>query len=319
MYYVTSLAELAVGVGALAGSTIMLLTVPWFLSIIGGRVTIDPVTRLPNYKLKLLPSTHSTTIMDSILRTGVIVKQPVRLAAMVMICTAMIYAVLQIPALLLRSKPIGEQAYTEHPYASICAVLCFISFCIYLCMQYMSSAENSGVQELRRDQSIRDAIASRKITLVGFVSAELRATMAEKGVNQVTASLPPTGNVLTKYHPNEFSRLFPRTGNNYYNNVNKMISDEFLSRLHKLLKPFYTIYDDDKSGTLTIEELKIVCSDLGEHFTISDVSKVFKSFDAKGHINYNEFVEGIAEYILDHQNLLGSNGGGGGRSTRFQS
>jgi hypothetical protein len=33
--------KVSVGVGALAGSTIMLLTLPWFLSILGGRVDID--------------------------------------------------------------------------------------------------------------------------------------------------------------------------------------------------------------------------------------------------------------------------------------
>ena len=33
--------QVAVGVGALAGSTIMLLTLPWFLSILGGRVDLD--------------------------------------------------------------------------------------------------------------------------------------------------------------------------------------------------------------------------------------------------------------------------------------
>merc|ERR1711959_71978 len=33
--------ELAVGVGALAGSTIMLLTLPWGLSIVAGRVNLD--------------------------------------------------------------------------------------------------------------------------------------------------------------------------------------------------------------------------------------------------------------------------------------
>jgi hypothetical protein len=32
--------SLNVGIGALAGSTIMLLTVPWFLSIVGGRVNV---------------------------------------------------------------------------------------------------------------------------------------------------------------------------------------------------------------------------------------------------------------------------------------
>lgn len=33
--------QLSVGVGALAGSTIMLLTIPWALSIFAGRVTLD--------------------------------------------------------------------------------------------------------------------------------------------------------------------------------------------------------------------------------------------------------------------------------------
>jgi hypothetical protein len=37
-------------VGALAGSTIMLLTIPWFLSIVGGRVHIDPTNGEPVYK-----------------------------------------------------------------------------------------------------------------------------------------------------------------------------------------------------------------------------------------------------------------------------
>ena len=32
--------QLNVGIGALAGSTIMLLTIPWFLSIVGGRVNV---------------------------------------------------------------------------------------------------------------------------------------------------------------------------------------------------------------------------------------------------------------------------------------
>ena len=32
--------QLTVGIGALAGSTIMLLTAPWFLSVLGGRVNI---------------------------------------------------------------------------------------------------------------------------------------------------------------------------------------------------------------------------------------------------------------------------------------
>lgn len=41
--------ELNVGIGALAGSTIMLLTVPWALSVLGGRVSLDERGQ-PTYK-----------------------------------------------------------------------------------------------------------------------------------------------------------------------------------------------------------------------------------------------------------------------------
>ena len=42
--------ELTIGVGALAGSTIFLLTIPWALCILGGRVHIDPVSGFALYK-----------------------------------------------------------------------------------------------------------------------------------------------------------------------------------------------------------------------------------------------------------------------------
>ncbi len=53
--------QLAVGIGALAGSTIMLLTIPWFLAIYGGRVSM--VKGKPNYtgKPKLLPGDGLTS------------------------------------------------------------------------------------------------------------------------------------------------------------------------------------------------------------------------------------------------------------------
>lgn len=50
--------DLSVGMGALAGSTIMLLTVPWFLSIFAGRVDLDrgkPVYKKPRGVPKLSP------------------------------------------------------------------------------------------------------------------------------------------------------------------------------------------------------------------------------------------------------------------------
>ena len=52
---VSSHPQVAVGVGALAGSTIMLLTLPWMLSLVAGRVTV--VRGTPDYKKKLQRTT----------------------------------------------------------------------------------------------------------------------------------------------------------------------------------------------------------------------------------------------------------------------
>merc|ERR1719401_2910616 len=42
--------EIHVGVGTLAGSTVMLLTIAWWVSILGGRVDRDSETGIPIYR-----------------------------------------------------------------------------------------------------------------------------------------------------------------------------------------------------------------------------------------------------------------------------
>jgi hypothetical protein len=60
-------------VGALAGSTIMLLTIPWILSIYGGRVDINKDTGLPTYsnRPKLTPGNNSLSGSGVILTSDV--------------------------------------------------------------------------------------------------------------------------------------------------------------------------------------------------------------------------------------------------------
>jgi hypothetical protein len=85
--------QLAVGIGALAGSTIMLLTIPWFLAIYGGRVSM--VKGKPNYaaKPKIVPG-------DPILATGVSVGPKIAKTSIIMLITCCLYLIVQIPALM---------------------------------------------------------------------------------------------------------------------------------------------------------------------------------------------------------------------------
>ena len=57
---------LSVGVGALAGSTIMLMTIPWFISVFAGRVNMDGPNKTPNYFGRPKLSSRSLT------KTGVV-------------------------------------------------------------------------------------------------------------------------------------------------------------------------------------------------------------------------------------------------------
>lgn len=61
--WLMDVSQVAVGVGALAGSTIMLLTIPWSLAILGGRV--DMIKGRPVYK-KVRPclSLHAPTALS---------------------------------------------------------------------------------------------------------------------------------------------------------------------------------------------------------------------------------------------------------------
>jgi hypothetical protein len=48
--------QVQVGVGTLAGSTVMLLTIPWFLAVLGGRVELDAQGKPMYGKLRGLAS-----------------------------------------------------------------------------------------------------------------------------------------------------------------------------------------------------------------------------------------------------------------------
>lgn len=86
--------QLAVGVGALAGSTILLLTVPWALCVWLGRVDLsDDGTAATGYKCK--PKlTHGA----SLTRTGIQTGSDVPMGAIIMAGTALTYLVIQGPA-----------------------------------------------------------------------------------------------------------------------------------------------------------------------------------------------------------------------------
>jgi hypothetical protein len=168
---------LNVGVGSLAGSTIMLLTVPWFLSIMGGRV--DVVNGVPQYKAPKLAE------RCSFLETGVSVSPVVNARSLVMLLTAIPYLVLQIPALFYKTSEIATQAKGEKPWSLVGFLICMIFFCAYMFKEYRDSMLEGNIQDEVRLEYWRSAITQENVTLIGVMAGVLKKD--EKGEIQPSA------------------------------------------------------------------------------------------------------------------------------------
>ena len=136
---------------SLAGSTIMLLTVPWGLAIIYGRVPIGANGQALYGKAKR-NSMHSRPAGSSMMDYGVTPRETIRTNAFLMVATSLIYLVIQGPAFAYAKEPNepsvqGAVASTEHWYALIGLILASISFFAYIFLMTKQSASSASTQE----------------------------------------------------------------------------------------------------------------------------------------------------------------------------
>lgn len=153
------------GVGALAGSTIMLLTIPWFLSVVGGRVNIDASTGKAVYKNpKLVPPDYF-----HLTETGVSVSSAVNNGGYLILLTSISYFLLQVPGLVLLGGTSEEVAAGEKMWAQIGFIVCLVFFVGYLYQQYKIS-QDDVTQKRTREEYLRNAILTKKVS-TAFLNA----------------------------------------------------------------------------------------------------------------------------------------------------
>lgn len=246
---------LNVGVGALAGSTIMLLTVPWFLSVLGGRVNIDPQTGSARYRVPKLSPPNNMSLTE----TGVGVSEVIQKGGYVMMLSAIPYVVLQLPGMFYDSLPVAQQAVGESYWALLGFILCVAIFFGYLAYQYKISDHDSNQNQLR-DEFLLNAIAENKITLITVIYLELGSAGFDWNF---TTSRPESAGI-------QASESTPLGSGDH-------IPTKALSRLESLLTPYFKRYDTDSSGLLDLSELTYVLRDLGEKNIeqARDMQKIF--------------------------------------------
>lgn len=254
--------ELGVGVGVLAGSTIMILTLPWFLSILGGRVDISPVTNVPNYATKLsAPGSDQCTSSVSLFKTGISISNAVKQCGHVMVITASAYVVMQLASLIYIVPVAPTEAEKEviqaqqSPFVLVACIICWISLCGYLYNQVTMSGEEGSAQVLKRDKIMQRAIEDGKISLLGLMSYEFKEHAAEYKAILEASKIYHAGDAAAAASGDTESTPLRRSS--------RVVSPAE-QRIQTLLRPFFLRYDADKSGFLDVQELASVFRDLGE-------------------------------------------------------
>lgn len=269
---------LSVGVGALAGSTIMLLTVPWGLSVYYGRVDFSGPNMLPNYKGN--PKLKEAGLCDSMSTTGVSLTREIHHGAKMMMVTTIPYFIIQVPAFFLTGdrETVSEG---EHYWAMAGFILCMFFFALYMYTQVKMS--NDTAHKLRRMAVIKESLKKGAMSLSGALEDQVKL-MEKEELQRVASSC-----IL-----NECSQLNPVAPNG--------ASDEVVEFLKGILGEAFHGYDQDSDGTLSKKEFSLFLTDFHEKITPVDLDAVFSQFDQDGNntIDYNEFI-GACYVIITHE------------------
>lgn len=285
--------QLSVGVGALAGSTIMLLTIPWALSVISGRVNLDadgngnykrPKSAKPGWS-KLMPPNNC-----SLSKTGVVVGSEIKTNGMMMMLTALIYLVIQIPAL--KSTGTVEKdlhanmtdvAHEEQYYAYFGFALCTAAFLGYLVWNVVrASSITHDALEGKQIQFIRDG----EISLSGLLCQE-------------------------------FDRIH---SNNNYGAIVDEDKEDYV-RVERLLKPFFKKYDANSDNRMDSYEMRLFFNDLNEDVSQREIDRWFTEADSdkSGFIEFRELVEATIKFLREKNHHPASPFSGAMQKARMES
>jgi len=135
--------NLAVGVGTLVGSSVMLLTLPWGLGVYFGRRTYDPETKQAGIKNRK-PYYAGFSFTQNCITT----MKDIPGTAKLMMIASISYWIIQIPAFVYTTN-----ANREAPYALtgfIVTLLGFISYCIFQLLSAQRDEQDRRIQEAKR-------------------------------------------------------------------------------------------------------------------------------------------------------------------------
>lgn len=153
------------GVGVLAGSTVMLLTFPWFIAVTFGRVPIE------KGRANFASKEGNNGLFDS----GISYDKTIKQNAVIMMLTTLLYLIIQTPAWFADNIPhpsdeeTRQQAASESQWALIGGIASCVAFTVYLYLCFIASKEDKVLE------SVIDGIKNKKISLGGALEFVLQS------------------------------------------------------------------------------------------------------------------------------------------------
>jgi len=267
--------QISVGVGALAGSTVMLLTLPWFLAINCGRVSIDS-KGMPTYKVPSDQKLQNKGTVDALFNSGVWVHDQVKDNAKLMIKTTLPFWLIQIPAFMYDDKaiPLVDQRDAERPFALGGAVLCITFFTYYMVKMFRASQEEGSDVQVAIVKKTVEGIQTGQMTLRGAMHEFREATKSELEAGGKGQSLLSSSSAK---------------------------AEETVKHMCRVLEPFFKNYDQNNDNQINIYEFRLLMQDLRENVSEDKTNAIFSAadMDKSGGINFEEFVACIMAFALD--------------------
>eukprot|EP00440_Ansanella_granifera_P060138 gb/GFBE01065179.1/.p1 GENE.gb/GFBE01065179.1/~~gb/GFBE01065179.1/.p1 ORF type:complete len:584 (+),score=169.39 gb/GFBE01065179.1/:1-1752(+) len=284
--------SVAVGVGALAGSTIMLLTIPWFLGVIGGRVDIEGGKCQYSREDKLT----QTSIGGTLFRTGISYKPEIRANAKIMLMTSLTYLIIQVPAFMSDSQRrghIGEEEIkrensAEGAWALLAMVLCTVEFAAYLYVQYAASLP----EEKTKTTSSADIIKEKISGWIGKLKDLLGSSgLAPAPSRNYASAIMRAQELGVKVWMEEFRKDWKLTDQNQEKNKALLDKVFFPKEFNDTLKYWFGKYATGPNGRISVQDVNQLLRDLG--LTGYSADELFHKVDSNndGDIDLEEFTE----------------------------
>lgn len=287
--------QLDTGMGALAGSTVMLLTIPWVLNIVGGAV--DLVEKdgefVGNYPAADAgdESVGKGTLSDpdgwNFFTTGVTVDpEPIKSSGYWMVVTCIPYVIIQIAAFGYAYEDDVAYAKAENPYAWAGFYACMVFFVAYLGYQlYVTDTEGDEDKVAQTNERLLENGKQNLMTVLKHHLADEKT----EGSSPDYGSMRDTAAGGDK-SPNPDKGATPA-------GVNKMV----LKTVQSVFYKYCTDNEElDTSPYLDKTELNVVFNkEFGIKKTAAELQEVFAEFDTDndGQISLVEFCNGIEKMV----------------------